>query len=210
MKLPFLRKKPKAPNSPITGEDGRSARQRCFDLYDRGVLPAEVADKVGIRKDTARRYRSQWVNMNPGIKRRYEILRKLILLPQGREILFVVMTGSLGLSEAEAGDMLGRPSELIALISSRWPTSKGEDDLYVSLERAWVAVDIVRFLEDTGWDLKRARKDIPMILKDYIRRMSAERAMTRERRAPRQGNQETSPDNPEPPGEPDMPADTER
>lgn len=186
MKLPWSSEKPKAPNHPIRGEDGLSARQHCFDLYDRGMLPAEAADKLGIRKDTARRYRSQWVSMNPGVKRRYDRLRRLILDPQGHEMLFVLMTGSLGLSEDEALDLLNRPSELVAMIASHWPASSGEDDFDASLERARIATDIARFLEDTGWDLRRARKDIITILQDYAWRMNtiphtSERARRRRR-----------------------------
>ncbi len=39
---------------------GRSARQRCFDLFDEGVTLAEISKTVGITVRTVYKYHQQW------------------------------------------------------------------------------------------------------------------------------------------------------
>ena len=41
-------------------EQGLSARQQCFQLFDQGNLPAGVAPSVKVSKLTARRYFADW------------------------------------------------------------------------------------------------------------------------------------------------------
>jgi hypothetical protein len=188
VRLPWVGKRRESSNRVIRGEDGRSARQRCFDLFDEGRFPAEVADLLGIKKPTARRYHAQWADANPRLKARYQLLRQIVSDPTQADYLMVVMKESLGFSEDQAREMLRRPSELVALLVSKWPRGREVDSFDEILARARVATDIARFLEETGWDLGRARQDIVSILTTAARFMAAERSASRwPSRPPRRG-----------------------
>ena len=42
------------------GLNFKSARQRCFLFFDRGMTPAEAAEMAGVSPRTARRYKADW------------------------------------------------------------------------------------------------------------------------------------------------------
>jgi hypothetical protein len=199
MRLPWARKQRESSNRIIRGEDGRSARQRCFDLFEDGKLPAEAADLLSIKKATARRYHGQWAEENPILKNRYRVLRRIVHDPTQADYLIAVMIHSLGFSEDKAREMLRRPSELVALLVSKWPRGREVDSFDEILDRARVATDIARFLEDTGWDLSGARRDIVRILTNVAGVMAAEGSARRwSTRPPTGGRAKTPRSNAEP------------
>jgi hypothetical protein len=57
-------------------EQGRSARNRCFEMFAEKVPLDEIAKKVGVKVDTVRRYHQQW-KKDPGLERRYAYVYSL-------------------------------------------------------------------------------------------------------------------------------------
>ena len=58
-------------------EYGKSARQRCFELFAERMPHGEIAETVGIKIETVRRYHLQW-KKNPYFDRQYAILKGLL------------------------------------------------------------------------------------------------------------------------------------
>jgi DNA invertase Pin-like site-specific DNA recombinase len=57
-------------------QKGRSARSRCFDMFAEKVPIDEIAEEVGAKVDTVRRYHQQW-KKDPGLEPRYAYIQSL-------------------------------------------------------------------------------------------------------------------------------------
>ena len=57
-------------------EEGWSARSRCFEMFAEKVPLHEIAEKVGAKFDTVRRYHLQW-KKDPDLERRYDYVKSL-------------------------------------------------------------------------------------------------------------------------------------
>jgi hypothetical protein len=67
----------KARRHPIKRDSrGRSARERCFKLFENEVPPDEIADSVGVPIGTVKRYHHQWKNVR-NLDKRVRFLKEL-------------------------------------------------------------------------------------------------------------------------------------
>lgn len=58
-------------------ESGRSARRRCFELFDAGHGPKDASTATGVSIKTAQRYFQSWKKQPKNLQARYELLQTL-------------------------------------------------------------------------------------------------------------------------------------
>jgi hypothetical protein len=56
---------------------GLSLRTRCFDLFDQGKRPAEVAAELKAKPATVYRYYTSWKKLGPNFEKRYAFVKSL-------------------------------------------------------------------------------------------------------------------------------------
>jgi hypothetical protein len=57
-------------------EKGKSARSRCFEMFEEQIPLSEIAERVGVNVDTVRRYHQQW-KKDPDLEHRYTYVKSL-------------------------------------------------------------------------------------------------------------------------------------
>ena len=60
--------------------EGKSLRRRCFDLFDLGHRPAEVARELKMKKNTTYRYYRDWKNTGMNYATNYRLVPALTFL----------------------------------------------------------------------------------------------------------------------------------
>ena len=155
---------------------GRSARRRCFESFDRGMSPAEAALDVDVPKKTVLRYHAQWKKTPKGVELRYQTLTKVRRDdPEFSYVLKGVVAKELNMSMKQVSEYLSKPWGLHQLLWGRWPDHGDEAvDEGVRLgpeKRLKLALEMVVFCEDAGID--------PEIMRDAIAGVTGERRQTK-------------------------------
>jgi len=102
-------------------EWGRTARKRCFDLYDRGIRPAAVAREIGISLKTACQYHYQWKQLPKQFEDKYMFVRdRLKKNRQLREIIIKELSKETGEPEFKIKLWLESPWGIKQLTSCKW------------------------------------------------------------------------------------------
>lgn len=116
----FLRKDKR--KHPIIRDDwGKSARARCFDAFDVGKRPVEVAKKLGLRPKTAYQYHWQWKKLPRHFNESYHALKKLLKeMPEARNKIIKTLSKELDLPEYKIELWLQSPWGLKQIKSGKW------------------------------------------------------------------------------------------
>ena len=116
----FLRKE-KRKYPIIRDERGKTARARCFESYDKGERPAEVAKKLKISPKTAYQYHFQWKKLPKHYEEEYQALRKYLKeRPEARNNIIRALSRELGMPEYKIKLWLESPWGLKQIKSGKW------------------------------------------------------------------------------------------
>ncbi len=106
-------------------EYGRSARQRCFIVFDGGRGPAEASLATGISKRTARRYFAAWKKLPPNMGLRYRMVRAMHRShPEFTHETIRMLGAELGMTGVEVLERLDdieKPWGIRRLVTGDWP-----------------------------------------------------------------------------------------
>jgi len=149
--LPIKLKK-KSRKYPVKRDQyGRSARQRAFDAFDRGMRPAEVSQRVGISPRTACRYFADWKKLPKNLDRRYRVAKAVHKgAHEFSEQTIKSLAGELGMSEEEAIERLQKPWGLKQLLMGKWPNYAREKRQSKHESRLQAALKLIRLYEVAG------------------------------------------------------------
>jgi len=113
---------------PIKRDDeGRSARQRAFALFDAGLMPAEVAAKVGVSARTARRYRSDWRKRPTDYHFKCVLIRQSLRHPSVRDLFATEIASRLDLPVRFVMRRLSQPWAVKQIVTGEWVNWGGEE-----------------------------------------------------------------------------------
>jgi hypothetical protein len=122
MKLSRLFHIKKSRKYPIKRDnEGRSLRARCFELFEQGKRPAEVAEELKMNEATAFRYFRDWRRIGPNFDKYYDYIKNLFMktVPdRDRNIeLFAIFCG---ISKEEFEAILPRPHGLTRFLTGKF------------------------------------------------------------------------------------------
>jgi hypothetical protein len=112
-----LKKKRKYPIK--RDETGKSARSRCFEMFADNIPYDEIAEIVGVKVDTVRRYHQQCKN-DPGFERRFTLAQSLFkkTAPE-RESNIEIFARVLGISKEQFETIPCQPHGLRRLMTNK-------------------------------------------------------------------------------------------
>ena len=150
----------------IRDETGKSARQRCFEMFEEQVSFREIAAATGAKLDTVYRYHHQW-SKNPGIETSIKYFKKqLHPLAPDRERQIELFAQAYGISKEQFEMILHQPHGLRRLFSGKYYSPKHADIAhknYVSMELALLISDHLLKnggkLEDVKYAFERWMKE---------------------------------------------------
>ena len=150
LSIRFMKRGKKSRKYPLRiDEYGRSARQRAFLAFDRGLRPAQVAREVeDVKRRTIYRYFEHWKKLPPNLDRTYGIARTL--LKSGSEFseeLIKLLAGGLGMSEEEVIERLEKPWGIKQSLMGRWPNRAKERRQSKQEERLKAALMLIAYVE---------------------------------------------------------------
>ena len=101
-------------------ENGRSARQRAFDLFSEGYRPAQVCKMLPISLRTACRYFEDHKKSRHRVS--YSAIRKWMKgHPEFSEAVIDMLATSLEMSREEVIDRIQKPWGLLRAMKGEWP-----------------------------------------------------------------------------------------
>jgi hypothetical protein len=128
----------------IRDETGKSARQRCFEMFEDQVSFKEIAAVTGAKLDTVYRYHRQW-SKNPGIETRIKYFKKQLRpLAPDREREIALFAQVLGISKEQFESILHQPHGLRRLFSGKIYTPKHAD----ADHKCYIAMEIANLISD--------------------------------------------------------------
>jgi len=128
----------------IRDETGKSARQRCFEMFEDQVSFKEIAAVTGAKVDTVYRYHRQW-SKNPGIETRIKYFKKQLRpLAPDREREIALFAQVLGISKEQFESILHQPHGLRRLFSGKIYTPKHAD----ADHKCYIAMEIANLISD--------------------------------------------------------------
>ncbi|MFC1968314.1 hypothetical protein ACFLVX_02845 [Chloroflexota bacterium] len=132
-------------------ESGASARQRAFEDFDQGKMPAEVAPRVGISPRTARRYFADWKKLPSDLEFKYQNAKAL--RKSNREFFEETIDGLgayLDMTGEEVVERLEKPWGLKQLLMGKWPDRQGEKAKSRAEARLKMALKLIYVMESRG------------------------------------------------------------
>jgi hypothetical protein len=128
----------------IRDETGKSARQRCFEMFEDQVSFKEIAAATGSKIDTVYRYHRQW-SKNPGIETRIKYFKKQLRpLAPDRERQIELFAQVLGISKEQFESILHQPHGLRRLFSGKiYFPKQAEAD-----HKCYLAMEIANLISD--------------------------------------------------------------
>jgi len=113
---------------PIKRDDeGRSARHRAFDLFDKGLMPAQVAAQVGISARTARRYRADWRKRPTDYRFQYILMKQFLRHANVRHLFATEIAKRLHLPVRFVMRRLSQPWAAKQILTGEWVKWGGEE-----------------------------------------------------------------------------------
>ncbi len=107
---------------------GRSARERCFESFDQGLEPAQVALMTGVSIDTARRYYRQWKNLPRNFAQKHQLVRAILKSrPELADSIIRDICDLLGLPESLLKAKLQQPWGTRSLMLEKFEMEKEQD-----------------------------------------------------------------------------------
>lgn len=130
-------------------EDGRSARQRSFEAFDRGMTPAEASRQVGISSRTARRYFAQWKKVPENLDRRYALARAMLTNhPELSRDVIRIVASQPDMPEEEVRARLEKPWGIKQLLMGKWAVEASQKGNESKDTRQWARLDAALVLLD--------------------------------------------------------------
>ena len=126
-------------------EEGRSARQRAFALFDVGLMPADVAAQVGISARTARRYRADWKKRPRDYRVHYDLMKRWLRNPEARRLFAAEIAGHLDLPVRSVLKRLSQPWAAKQVLTgewSKWVDEKKRRRRWERLQAAGIILDM--------------------------------------------------------------------
>ena len=160
----FRIKKPRKYPIKRDGE-GRSLRARCFELFERGKRPVEVARELNMDEPTACRYYRDWKRLGPNFERLYAYVQSLLgKTAPDREKNIELFARSCGISKKEFEDILSRPHGL-----RRFLTGKFHFPIHIDADhKRYIALELALLISDHLIKHKGKFVDIYFALKRYM------------------------------------------
>ena len=102
-------------------EEGRSARERCFELFDKNVPLPEISKAVGVKGETVRKYHQQWLK-NPGIEDQLAYVKELLKNKSHpeREEMMKLVSEVAGVDREQIEGILHQPHGLRRLLTGKF------------------------------------------------------------------------------------------
>jgi hypothetical protein len=128
----------------IRDETGKSARQRCFEMFEEQVPFEEIAAATSAKLDTVYRCHRQWLK-NPGIETTIKYFKKLLNpLAPNRERQIELIAQVLGFSKEQVETTLRQPHGLRRLFSGKiYFPKQAEAD-----HKCYIAMEIANLISD--------------------------------------------------------------
>jgi hypothetical protein len=166
--------------------EGRSLRARCFELFEQGKRPGEVAGKLMMRKNTAFRYFRAWRRHGPNIDRQFAFLKQLFKKEApDRNSNIEIFSKMLGIEKEEFENILSQPHGLRRFLSGKFyfPISADADHkmhivLKLSIPLSDHLIKIGGNFEDVYyaigrymWEHKKHREDVDADIQEWNKDM---------------------------------------
>jgi hypothetical protein len=128
----------------IRDEKGKSARKRCFEMFEEQFPFEEIAAATGAKLDTVYRYHRQW-SKNPEIETTIKYFKKLLNpLAPNRERQIELIAQVLGFSKEQVETTLRQPHGLRRLFSGKiYFPKQAEAD-----HKCYIAMEIANLISD--------------------------------------------------------------
>ncbi len=106
---------------PIKRDDrGQSLRAGCFQLFDEGKRPVEVARELAMKKSTVQSYFRQWKLIGPDFEKKYTYVRELLKKSApNRDHNLELYAKACGISKEEFEAVLAKPHGLRRLMTGK-------------------------------------------------------------------------------------------
>ena len=124
---------------------GRTLRQRCFELFDEGMRPVEVAKELRMKISTVNKYFQQWKQLGPNFEKQYAYVKGLFTkTAPDRDYNIGLFAGACGISKEEFETILAKPHGLRRFMTGKFyfPVSADADHkLHVALKLSLLLSD---------------------------------------------------------------------
>ena len=149
-------------------ENGRSTRQRAFDLFSEGYRPARVCNMLPISLRTACRYFEDFKKLRHKVP--YSVIREWMKdHPEFKESVIDMLAISLEMPREEVISRLSKPYGLMAAMKGEWPNYRLDRQQTKIEERLLAALTIVQFANIFG------HKE-PRLVTDTLKRLIMDRS----------------------------------
>ncbi|HEY95180.1 MAG TPA: hypothetical protein G4O15_09625 [Dehalococcoidia bacterium] len=124
---------------------GRSLRQRCFELFDEGKRPVQVAAELRANKKTVFRYYRQWKKMGPNFEKQLAYVKGLLdKNSPDRDRMLEFFADTAGITVEELLVILSTPHGLRRILTRTMPLPVHKD----IAEKRVMALDIAMVVQD--------------------------------------------------------------
>ncbi len=128
----------------IRDETGKSARQRCFEMFEEQIPFKQIAAATGTKVDTVYRYHYQW-SQNPKIETTIKYFKKqLHPLAPDRERQIELFAHVLGIPKEQFEIILHQPHGLRRLFSGKIYFPKQSE----AAHKCYIALEIANLISD--------------------------------------------------------------
>lgn len=133
-------------------EHGRTARRRCFEHFDKGLRPAQVAKLEAMKFQTVCRYFADWKKMPKNLEEKYRLLKTLRKNNTGfSDNTIKALAEFLRLPEDTIILRLQKPWGLKQILMHKWPDPKNDDGIVSEAEvRLKAAINFINIAESSG------------------------------------------------------------
>ena len=147
-------------------ENGRSARQRAFDLFGKGQRPAQVSKIIPISLRTTVRYYEDFKKIRHKVP--YSTIRKWIKeSPEFSDKVIAILATSLEMTPEEVIIRMQKPWGLHQAMLGEWPDYRLDKQRTEIEDRLLAALEVVKFAEVFGHkDPRTVRETLQKIIID--------------------------------------------
>lgn len=125
-------------------EEGKSQRQKCFALFRQGKNSRDVAEMLGMKLSTARRYYSQWNGCPPALEAIYRGLKRELKTKGELSPKIIGMLGfALGLPEWRIIEILHQSHGLKSLLMGKLVQMRRKQQYSTQEQRLEAALHLV-------------------------------------------------------------------
>ncbi len=130
-------------------ENGRSARQRAFELFGTGQRPAQVCKAIPISLRTACRYFQDYKRISHKIP--YATIRKWVREnPEFSDKVIAMLATSLEMNTEEVLTRMAKPWGLLGALKGKWPNYGLERERSEIESRLMAGLEVIKFAEIFG------------------------------------------------------------